>query len=171
MELSQLCEKFCAKDRFKSLAKAIGNRNNKVLLAEGVAGSSLAMLLSCLPPRTTPYLIIANDLDEAGYIYNDLCQIMTDKRVLVFPSGYKRSIKFGQVDAPQQILRTEVLNRWEKDKELRWVVSYPEALAEKVATREQVSNGTINLAVGEVLDLTQLQQQLRNLGFVSVDYV
>ena len=171
MELSQLCEKFCAKDRFKSLAKAIGNRNNKVLLAEGLAGSSLAMLLSCLPQRTTPYLIIANDLDEAGYIYNDLCQIMTDKRVLVFPSGYKRSIKFGQVDAPQQILRTEVLNRWEKDKELRWVVSYPEALAEKVATREQVSNGTINLAVGEVLDLTQLQQQLRDLGFVSVDYV
>jgi transcription-repair coupling factor (superfamily II helicase) len=128
-------------------------------------------VFTALPKRSVPYLIVANDLDEAGYIYNDLCQLSSEQRVLVFPSGYKRDIKYGQVDAPQEILRTEVLNRWHNDPDLRWVVTYPEALAEKVAPRENIDRDTITLEVGVEVDLTQVAIKLRELQFQEVDYV
>ena len=171
MEISQLCDKVCNPERVEAIRRALQSKRNKTVLIQGLAGSAPSVLFSRLPRTDVPYLIVASDLDEAGYIYNDLCQIAGDGVVLIFPSGYKRDIKYGQVDAPQQILRTEVLNRWGNDSELRWVVTYPEALAEKAATREQVSGSTVSLAVGKAQDLTDLRSRLRELGFVEVDYV
>ena len=132
MRISELCDLFDTPSRHKAIDGIVGNKKIKRAAIDGLAGSSPAMLFSRLPERHAPYLIVANDLDEAGYMYNDLCRINGDKDVLLFPSGYKRDIKYGQEDPPSQILRAEVLNRWD-DKQLRWVVTYPEALAEKVA--------------------------------------
>lgn len=137
----------------------------------GVVGSSVAMLFSEFPKRKQPYLIIVNDIDEAGYMYHDLCQINGDEKVLIFPSGYKRDIKYGQIDAPSEILRTEVLNQWDENKELRWVVAYPEALAEKVVTKKNLKDTTIHLKVNESIDMIKLSQSLRGYGFCEVDYV
>lgn len=169
--LDALAIKINGKTRQAALKKMVTARSNRVIVVDGLAGSASAMLFTALPHSTSPYLIVANDLDEAGYIYHDLCQLSSEKNVLLFPSGYKRDIKYGQVDAPQEILRTEVLNRWHSDKELRWVVTYPEALAEKVAPREEISRDTITLEVGKEMDLTQLSIKLRELGFEEVDYV
>ena len=116
----------------------LASKRNRLIVVDGLAGSAASMLFAKLPRRKQPYLIIANDLDEAGYIYNDLCQILDDKQVLIFPSGYKRDIKYGQVDPPNEILRTEVLSKWHSQKGLHCVVTFPEALAEKVCTREMV---------------------------------
>ena len=96
---------------------------------------------------------------------------MGDKQVLIFPSGYKRDIKYGQVDAPNEILRTEVLNRWYDDKEVRWVVTYPDALAERVRRREDVEASTVQLRTGGTADLTEVAARLRELGFTATDYV
>ena len=141
------------------------------MVVDGLAGSASAMLFTALPKGKSPYLIIANDLDEAGYIYHDLCQLTSESNVLIFPSGYKRDIKYGQVDAPQEILRTEVLNRWHTDRDLRWVVTYPEALAEKVAPRTSIEHDTLTLEVGKEMDLTAVAVKLRELGFEEIDYV
>ena len=93
------------------------------MVIDGLAGSASSVLFSRLPRRKQPYLIVANDLDEAGYIYNDRVQLSDESQALIFPSGYKRDIKYGQVDAPNGILRTEVLNLWYASPSLRWVVS------------------------------------------------
>lgn len=138
---------------------------------DGLAGSSPAMLFSGLPKQESPFLIIANDIDEAGYMYHDLCQINGEDKVLIFPSGYKRDIKYGQIDAPSEILRTEVLNQWDENKAIRWVVTYPEALAEKVATKKHLNESTLKLKVGSTNDMTQIIKKLRQFGFDEVDYV
>lgn len=138
---------------------------------DGLAGSSPAMLFSGLQKQESPFLIIANDIDEAGYMYHDLCQINGEDKVLIFPSGYKRDIKYGQVDAPSEILRTEVLNQWDENKEIRWVVTYPEALAEKVTTKKHLNESTLKLKVGTTNDMTQIIKKLRQFGFEEVDYV
>jgi len=152
MEIRELCELFNGKARMTAVKKLIGGSGNAMI--DGLAGSSAAMLMARLPQRTCPYLIVANDLDEAGYMYHDLCQIVGDKQVLIFPSGYKRDIKYGQVDAPNEILRTEVLNRWYDDPDVRWVVTYPDALAERVRRREDVEASTVQLRSGGSADLT-----------------
>ena len=141
------------------------------MVIDGLAGSASSVLFSRLPRRKQPYLIVANDLDEAGYIYNDLVQLTDESQALIFPSGYKRDIKYGQVDAPNGILRTEVLNQWYASPVLRWVVSYPEALAERVASRQTIEQTTVELAVGQTVDQVETAQRLRELGFTQVDYV
>ena len=169
MEIRELCELLNGKGRTAAVKKLLAGSGNAVI--DGLAGSSAAVLLSRLPDRGCPYLVVVNDLDEAGYMYNDLCQLTSEKQVLIFPSGYKRDIKYGQVDAPNEILRTEVLNRWYDDRGVRWVVTYPEALAERVRRREDVVASTIVLRAGGTADLSETAARLRELGFTATDYV
>ena len=112
MEIKELCEIFGSKVRCDALKALLADRKNRTASIDGLAGSAAAMLFASLPRRKEPFLIIANDIDEAGYMYHDLCQIADESATLIFPSGYKRDIKYGQTDAPSEILRTEVLNRW-----------------------------------------------------------
>ncbi len=171
MEIKELCEQVCSPARCEAIKKLLSTKHDKIIGIDGLAGSSAAMLFSCFPKGKMPYLIIANDLDEAGYIYYDLCQINGEQHTLIFPSGYKRDIKYGQIDAPSEILRTEVLNRWHTDNALKWVVTYPEALAERVSPREKVENSTITLQKGKSADLIEIEKQLRSFGFDEQDYV
>ena len=171
IELSELGQLLFTTAQRAALKRLVTGKANRVMVVDGLAGSSAAMLFTALTKGNTPYIIIANDLDEAGYIYHDLCQLTSEAQVLLFPSGYKRDIKYGQVDAPQEILRTEVLNRWHSDSDLRWVVTYPEALAEKVVPRESIEKSTVTLEVGKEEDLTLVSVRLRELGFQEVDYV
>lgn len=171
MEIRELCDIFNNKVRIATVKKLLTAKRNRVVSVDGLAGSSAAMLFARLPRLEAPYLIIANDLDEAGYIYNDICQINGEDSTLIFPSGYKRDIKYGQIDAPSEILRTEVLNQWYGNPKLQCVVTYPEALAEKVAAKEVIDHTTITLTVGSEVDLIATGAQLREFGFQMVDYV
>ncbi len=78
-----------------------------------------------------PFVFILGDLEEAGYFYHDLTQMLGTEKVLFFPSSFRRAIKYGQKDAANEILRTEVLSRLQKGEEGLCVVTYPDALAEK----------------------------------------
>ena len=169
MQIQELCELFNGKARVAALKKLVAGTGNAMI--DGLAGSSAAMLFAQLPQRACPYLIVVNDLDDAGYMYNDLCQLTGDKQVLIFPSGYNRDIKYGQIDAPNEILRTEVLNRWYDNPQVRWVVTYPEALAERVRRREDVEASTVQLRTGGTADLSDITARLRELGFTATDYV
>ena len=156
--------------RVAALGKCFKDKKIKRIKLDGLVGSAPSVVFSQLPRLKQPYLAVANDMDEAGYLYNDLCQILGEQAALLFPSGYKRDIKYGQEDAPSQILRAEVLSRWD-DPQLRVVVTYPEALAEKVAMRQQLIDNTLSFRRGGTADLTATAQRLRDFGFVTVDYV
>ena len=98
--------------RKRSLQKAITDERCNTIHLQGLIGSSVAIALSSLKDFDKCVIIVANDAEEAGYLYHDICQLSGDnKNVLFFPSGYKRAIKYGQTDQANAILRTEVLGR------------------------------------------------------------
>ena len=66
------------KGRVTALTRLVDGSGNAVI--DGLAGSCAAMLFAALPQRGCPYLIVMNDLDEAGYMYNDLCQLVGTNR-------------------------------------------------------------------------------------------
>lgn len=171
MDLKQLCEKILTPGRREAVESAVNDNSCRRISLYGLAGSSAPMLMSALPSRGRPMLVIGDSLDDAGYLYHDLSRVLGENAVLMFPSGYKRSIKYGQVDPPSQIMRTEVLNHWFDDLSLRYVVTYPEALAEHVATRDTIEAHTLQLAVGSTVDLAETEKWLRENGFQEVDYV
>lgn len=170
MTLQELSDKFLSSPRGQALKKAIGSRT-RVISVYNLAGSAPAMMLGALAPRKVPTVVVADSLDDAGYIYHDLTRILGEEKVAMFPSGYKRDIKYGQVDPPSQILRTEALNRWHTTSAPQYVVTYPEALAEKVASRQTIDDHTIHLVTGEEHDLVKIIRWLRDNGFSEVDYV
>lgn len=112
-----------------------------------------------------------NDLEEAGYLYHDLCQTLGDANILFFPSAYKREIRYGQRDAANDILRMETLARLNKSKKPCIVVSYPEALVEKVVSADSLKENTLKISVAEKIDSSFVSEVLDSYGFEYVDYV
>ena len=91
---------------------------------------------------------------------------------MFFPSSFRRSVKYGQKDAANEILRTEVLSRLQKGgEEGLCIVTYPDALAEKVVSRQELSENTLKLHVGERVDTGFITDVLHSYGFEYVDYV
>ena len=170
MKLNELRDLIVTSSRVAAITDLLRKKTVHSIALDGLVGSSVTLLLSRLPKDNQPYIVVGNDLDEAGYLYNDLLQIAGEEAVLLFPSGYKRDIKYGQEDAPSQILRAEVLSRW-GDGKVQWVVTYPEALAEKVASRNRVAAQTIQFTTGGTADMVETEKKLREYGFTEVDYV
>ena len=168
--INNLSEIFINRQRRQALDKMLASKK-MCTSVYSLSGSAPALLFAGMTPRTTPTLIIGDSLDDAGYLYHDLSRLLGEDAVLMFPSGYKRDIKYGQIDAPSQILRTEVLNRWHSDSRLRYVVTYPDAIAERVASKETINKHTLHLKKGSTIDLIDAIKWLRDNGFVEVDYV
>ena len=126
-------------------------------------------------------MFILDDEEQAGYFYHDLTQILGDEKVLFFPSSFKRAIKYGQRDAGNEILRTEVLSaiisQQSTGSQLStlnsqlYIVTHPQALAQSVVTRKKLSEQTLSLQVGEQVDIVFVQETLMSFGFRRVDYV
>lgn len=171
MDIKELCASVVSSNRLEAIKKTLDGRKSGHICYYGLAGSSASVLFASMPRRDVPMIVVGDCLDDAGYLYHDISKILGEDAVLMFPSGYKRDIKYGQVDPPSQILRTEALNRWHTDSRLRYVVTYPEALAERVASRETIDRHTLHLKVGEIVNLTETEKWLRENGFEEVDYV
>lgn len=171
MTVSELTESFLSGPRGKALAKAFSGADAAIVSVYNLAGSSVAVMLALLPRRDEPVLVVGDSLDDAGYLYHDLSRLLGEDSVAMLPSAYKRDIKYGQVDPPSQILRTEALSRWHSDAKLRFVVTYPEALAERVASRDTISSHTLHLSKSKETDLMETVKWLRENGFKEEDYV
>ena len=142
------------------------------LFCGGLCASAASLFATALLQRAAaPFVFILDDLESAGYFYHDLTQVLGSERVLFFPSSFRRAIKYGQKDAGNEILRTEVLSRLQKQEEELCVVTYPDALAEKVVSRGELTEKTLKLHVGERVDLSFVTEVLRSYGFEFVDYV
>ncbi len=165
-----LSEIFVTPQRRKAIDKLLGGKS-LCTSAYALAGSAPALLFAGMTPRQSPTLIIGDSLDDAGYLYHDLSRILGEEAVLMFPSGYKRDIKYGQIDAPSQILRTEVLNNWHTNPLLRYVITYPDAIAERVASKDTIARHTLRLKQGDTVDPVETINWLRDNGFIEVDYV
>ncbi len=171
MKLQQLTSLFVTPARQQALEAMIGDRSVKRINAISLSGSSPAMMLAALSKSKRPVIVVGNDPDDAGYLYHDLSRLAGEKSVAFFPSAYKRDIKFGRIDPPAEILRTEALSRWHTDRNLRFVVTSPEGLAEKVASRDEIDSSSLIFSVGKEVDLIETQKWLRNNSFTQVDYV
>ncbi len=168
MDIAQICSRVLTPERTKALRTLPTKSGGTVA---GVAGSSTAIMLSGLPAKAgRPVVVIGNSLDDAGYLYYDLCRIVGEEFVAMLPSGFKRDIKYGQPDAPNQILRTETLARLQGGS-LRFVVTYPDAIAERVASASKIAAHTLHLSKRKPVDMKDVEKWLRDNGFHCVDYV
>ncbi len=177
MKIQNLQTTFARHPKVKALGRYLSSPDDKrVIHLKGLQASSASMVFAALPlarpeALNAPYVFVLDDMEEAGYFFHDLVQILGEGQVLFFPSSFKRAIRFGQRDAANEILRTEVLSHLSSGKLPLYVVTYPEAMAEMVVTRDRLSQETLVLHVGERVDIMFVQETLLGFGFHRVDYV
>lgn len=152
------------------------NRGSNIFL-QGQQASATPLLFAAVATEIKQtFLFVLQDADEAGYFYHDLTQVMGTQNVLFFPSSFKRSVKYGQRDSANEILRTEVLARVSardnQATESLLIVSHPEALSELVVSKQHLDERRLSLKTGQQqIDITDIAHKLREYGFQEVDYV
>ena len=172
MTITELQQQYAAHPNTAVMERLLKDASVQTIFCGGLCASSASLFSSVLVKQDVcPFVFVLGDLEEAGYFYHDLTQVLGTEKVLFFPSSFRRSIKYGQKDAANEILRTEVLSRLQKGEEGLCIVTYPDALAEKVVSRKELSDKTLKLNVGEKLDTTFITDVLHSYGFEYVDYV
>ena len=180
MQLSELIQLFQHHPGVKALERCWTEQSPLVFL-DGLQGSAASVMLAATAQEAQGlYVVVMNDEEEAGYFYNDLRQLLGDAAVLFLPSSYRRAVKYGHRDAANEILRTDVLSKLTRlmtksekgdQNSALFVVTFPAALAEKVASPKAMDEQTLTLSVGQEQDVTVFVKALEELGFKRRDYV
>ena len=147
---------------------AEGNHN---IYIDGLMASGKAVM-AALCAHHGPHLMVANDRETAAYLYHDLTQLLGEKPIFFLPSSYKRSAENGEQDAQNILMRTEALSMILSGNEPNlYIVTYPEALTEKVISAEQLDDNTLKISVGDRLDISFTIDVLNEYHFERVDFV
>ena len=148
------------------------SEKDKTLHLNGLTGSSPAVLLAALAPLyRQSRLIILAEREEAAYFHNDLAHLLGDDHVYFFPSSYKRAIRMQQIDKDNVLMRTEVLGKLNTPNIKPLIVTYPEALLERVVSRKELQSHTLNVKPGEKIDMDFMVDLLQQYGFQRSDFV
>ena len=171
MEIAGLQQIYAKHPNVGALVKLLQNQDIRTVFMEGTHASCASFFASAfIKQYSRVNLFILNDLEEAGYFYHDMVQADGDEEILFFPSSFRRAIKYGQRDAANEILRTEVLARLKQEKPVT-VVTYPDALAEKVVSQKSLDERMLCLRIGQHIDTEVITGELVKYGFHRVDYV
>ncbi len=174
MTKTPISQLFAQSPSLRKLQDAIAqSQDNKAKInLKGLVGSSLSFVISeVFNAADAPFLLILNDKEEAAYYLNDLEQLIGENDVLFYPGSYRRPYQIEETDNANVLLRAEVLNRINSRKKPAVIVTYPDALFEKVVTRKELDKNTQKIKLGDEISLDFLNEVLFEYQFKRVDFV
>jgi len=169
VEINQILSYYKADERLEKVRTRLKQEKSSIFIS-GLVGSAKAVAMASLIDNG-PHLIILNDREEAAYIYNDLVQLISGKYVSFLPSSFKRSPEYGQKDSQNVLLRTEAFSHLHSKNEQLFVLTYPEALIEKVISASELDKNRLIINKGDQLDISFITDVLNEYHFQRVDFV
>ncbi|MFP4844348.1 transcription-repair coupling factor [Winogradskyella sp. PE311] len=155
----------------QNLKKSIAQPQIKTQL-KGLVGSAFSIVVAeVFKTAEKPFLVVFDDKEEAAYYLNDLEQLINDKDVLFYPGSYRRPYQIEETNNANVLLRAEVLNRINSRKKPCIIVTYPDALFEKVVTKKELEKNTLKISVGNELSIDFVNEVLFEYKFKRVDFV
>ena len=171
MSKQEIVNRYQESVKVKQVLNQIQKDKNQIQITN-LVGSSMSFVISeTFKKDDKSYLLIFNDKEEAAYHLNDLEQLLTQKRVLFYPGSYRRPYQIEETDNANVLMRSEVLNRINSRKKPAIIVTYPEALFEKVVTKKDLERNTLKLSVSESVSLDFVNEILFEYNFNRVDFV
>ncbi|HKZ38443.1 MAG TPA: transcription-repair coupling factor [Chryseolinea sp.] len=169
--MSDFLNIYTADGFIKTVAAGIKTPNQKNIQLKGFSGSLDAVVLSAVF-KISPHdiIVVLHDREEASYFQNDL-QNLLEQEILLFPMSYKRPYEFDEIENANILMRTEVLNRLASKTSPEIIVTYPDALAEKVINKRSLALNTFSIKLKEKLDTKFLAEFLHNYDFEKTDFV
>jgi transcription-repair coupling factor (superfamily II helicase) len=154
---------------FTSILEKLNERKN--LFVKGVHGSGWSFLYTeCAKEFNKNIVIICNNNEDALYVLNDL-QVLQDKKPLYLPFSYVNAYDFDKPQTASQQQRIETLEKITSSNKTNIIVTYTEALFEKIPGKAALSDNTFKLAVREKLSIEFLEEFLFSYNFNRVDFV
>lgn len=152
--------------------KAHSSCSPQQIHVSGLLGSALSLVVAQTFTKTRrPFVLIFNDKEEAAYHLNDLEAALGNKHVLFYPASYRRPYEVEETDNANILLRSEVLNRLSTRKKPALIVTFTEALLEKVVTQQELQKNTLKMAVGDQLSIDFVNEVLFEYHFNRTDFV
>ncbi len=144
----------------------------KNLWLQGFNGSALSFFIQSLHATTKKsILLISADKEKAAYLLNDLEALLPQTRLLFFPESYRQPYQIEKTTNANIQERAEVLNLLSKETFNGIVVTYPQALCEKVTLKKQLAQNTLQIKKGEKLSIDFISEFLESYSFEHVDFV
>ena len=179
MEIRELIDIYLQDDNTKALVNHLETLSENRVCVRGLLGSSRSIFASTIYQQfSESFLIVLPDKESAAYFHNDLESIFDEKgtnfhkkKVLFFPTSYKRNYDLKNQDSTNILQRTEVLKRLGSSTRKSIIVTYPEALAEKVVRKSYLSRNTIKLKRTEPSSIDDIADKLIENDFDQVDFV
>ena len=166
-----LFQKFKQSLIHQKLSVLVSSSKQKIHL-KGALGSSFSFSVSTVfNSSDRPFLLIFDSKEEAAYYLNDFEMLLDEKQVLFYPGSYRRPYHVDETDNANVLLRAEVLNRINSQKKPAVIITYPEALFEKVVSRTQLEKSIFKVSIGETLNLDFFNEVLFEYQFSRVDFV
>ena len=154
----------------KTLLEEIKSKKNVYI--KGLSGS-LDAIIASVNYKVNPQhnIFILNDKEDAAYFYNDLQNLLGEENVYLFPMSYKKPYLYEEIDNANVLQRSEVLNQLNNEKTNLLIVTYPEALSEKVINKKSLIANTLQIKIGEKLDVSFISELLVSYDFEKTDFV
>jgi transcription-repair coupling factor (superfamily II helicase) len=160
--------------RLKQLAAATFLPEKKIRVQlDNLRGSSINFIATTIWQLSEAnHVFIVNDREEAAYFHNDLEHLTNALDICFYPDSFKKTGAFNELNSSHVMLRTEALTKFSSNKVHKKVlVTYPEALFEKVVNPKTLSGNMISIKVAETLEVEKLMEQFVGLGFRREDFV
>ncbi len=171
MSKASITQTYAQTLQLQNLQNAIVKNQGNTHL-KGLVGSSLSIVISeVFKSAEKPFLLIFDDKEESAFYLNDLEQLVNDKDVLFYPGSYRRPYEIEETNNANVLLRAEVLNRINSRQKPAIIVTYPDALFEKVVTKKELEKNTLKIAVGNELGIDFVNEVLFEYQFKRVDFV
>ena len=144
----------------------------KSIHLNGLTGSLASIIgAACFNLSGKASIFILNDKEEAAYFHNDLEQFIPENDLLFYPGSYRRPYQIEETDNANILMRAEVLNRLSSRRKPSCIVTYPDAIFEKVITKKELNKNTLKLSVGEGISIDFLNETMFEYGFEYSDFV
>ncbi|MAZ31389.1 MAG: transcription-repair coupling factor [Flavobacteriales bacterium] len=144
----------------------------KPIFLKNLTGSVASLVaISCFKSIEKTFIFILNNKEQAAYFLNDLEQFIPEKDLLFYPESYRRPYQIQETDNANVLMRAEVLHRLISRKKPSFIVTYSDAIFEKVITKKELNKSTLKLSVGEEIGIDFLNETLFEYGFSYSDFV
>lgn len=166
-------------DTVRDISSLVKDSKQQFITLSGLAGSSAAVVAMAVYKSTaSPFVCILASREDAAYFFNDLENLAGEsnlpyekRNIFLFPSSYKKPFLSTQTDNASLLLRAEVINRLSSGQKKFIVVTYPEALSEKVVSKKVLKKNILTLHQAEDTSVDFILELLLEYGFHRVDFV
>ncbi len=156
----------------QNLAEGIRTSTSRTIRLKGLTGSLDAIIIAAVYKSVrASHLVVLQDKDEAAFFSNDLQNLLSEKEVFLFPMSYKRAYEYDETENANVLMRAEALSHLSAHPGAQIIITYPEALSEKVITKKSLASNTFVVQTKEKLDREFLEEFLHTYDFEKTDFV